>query len=194
MDSCKRKDVGDEDDDSCHKRKKFDLRTAMPASSSMSSPSTDKKKKKKKSKKKHRRSMSSSSTSSDESSGRHHGRKKHKKKSKQKSNKSDKTKSSEKSKERNLKDDSSSEELIGPNPICMISDNMKPLTKEEWEKQQSVVRKVYDEETGRNRLVRGDGEIIEEMVSYNQHKEINKAATLADGMDFKKKTGLRYRP
>ena len=29
--------------------------------------------------------------------------------------------------------------------------NFKPMTKEEWEKQQSVVRRVYDPETGRNR-------------------------------------------
>lgn len=29
---------------------------------------------------------------------------------------------------------------------------MAPMTKEEWEKRQSVVRKVLDEETGRYRL------------------------------------------
>lgn len=29
---------------------------------------------------------------------------------------------------------------------------MAPMTKEEWEKKQSVVRKVLDEETGRYRL------------------------------------------
>lgn len=28
---------------------------------------------------------------------------------------------------------------------------MKPMTKEEWEKQQSVVRRVLDPETGRTR-------------------------------------------
>jgi hypothetical protein len=28
---------------------------------------------------------------------------------------------------------------------------MTPMTKEEWEKQQSIVRRVYDPETGRNR-------------------------------------------
>ena len=31
--------------------------------------------------------------------------------------------------------------------------NMAPMTKEEWEKQQSVVRKVYDPESGRERYV-----------------------------------------
>ena len=28
---------------------------------------------------------------------------------------------------------------------------MAPMTKEEWEKRQSIVRRVYDEETGRHR-------------------------------------------
>lgn|ERR1712029_334308 len=61
---------------------------------------------------------------------------------------------------------------------------MAPMTKEMWEQQQSVVRKVYDEDTGRTRLVKGDGEILEECVSQFRHKEINKAATQADGDSF----------
>ena len=36
---------------------------------------------------------------------------------------------------------------MGPSPRVM-----KPMTKEEWEKQQSVMRHVYDEESGRTRL------------------------------------------
>ena len=44
--------------------------------------------------------------------------------------------------------------------------------------------KVYDEDTGRTRLVKGDGEILEECVSQFRHKEINKAATEADGNSF----------
>ena len=32
--------------------------------------------------------------------------------------------------------------------------SMAPMTKEQWEKKQSVVRKVYDKETGRQRLVK----------------------------------------
>lgn len=67
---------------------------------------------------------------------------------------------------------------------------MKPMTKEEWEKQQSVVRRVYDPETGRNRLVKGDGEIIEEIVSKDRHKEINKQSTTGDGLFFQTKMGL----
>jgi len=33
---------------------------------------------------------------------------------------------------------------------------MAPMRKEEWEKRQSVVRRIYDEETGRYRLIRDD--------------------------------------
>ena len=48
------------------------------------------------------------------------------------------------------------------------------MTKEEYERQQSVVRRVYDPDTGRHRLVKGDGEIIEEIVSRERQKAINK--------------------
>ncbi|XP_059174262.1 ADP-ribosylation factor-like protein 6-interacting protein 4 isoform X2 [Physella acuta] len=73
----------------------------------------------------------------------------------------------------------------GPKPRVM-----KPMTKEEWEKQQSVVRRVYDEETGRERLIKGDGEILEEIVSKNRHLEINKTATRGDGQHYAKQMGL----
>ena len=43
---------------------------------------------------------------------------------------------------------------------------------------QNVIRKVYDPDTGRHRLVKGSGEIIEEIVSYSRHKDINRDATL----------------
>lgn len=62
--------------------------------------------------------------------------------------------------------------------------SMAPMTKEEWDKRQSVVRKVYDEETGRHRLIKGDGEIIEEIVSRDRHKDINRQATRGDGDYF----------
>ena len=35
--------------------------------------------------------------------------------------------------------------------LACSSRMLKPLTKEEWEKQQSVLHRVYDPETGRNR-------------------------------------------
>jgi len=59
-----------------------------------------------------------------------------------------------------------------------------PMTKEQYDEKQSVVRKVFDEDTGRMRLVKGDGEIIEEIVSASRQKEINKAATMGDGNSF----------
>ena len=64
------------------------------------------------------------------------------------------------------------------------SKKMAPMTKEMWEKQQSVVKRVYDEDTGRTRLIKGDGEIMEEIVSESRHKEINKTATKGDGLSF----------
>ncbi|XP_076843308.1 ADP-ribosylation factor-like protein 6-interacting protein 4 [Brachyhypopomus gauderio] len=63
----------------------------------------------------------------------------------------------------------------------------RPLTKEEYEARQSVIRRVTDPETGRTRLVRGDGEILEEIVSKDRHKEINKQATKGDGRAFQKR-------
>ena len=59
-----------------------------------------------------------------------------------------------------------------------------PMTKEQFEKQQSVVRRVYDPDTGRHRLVKGTGEIIEEIVSKERQKQINKQATQNEGVSF----------
>eukprot|EP00979_Chaetoceros_neogracilis_P002324 scaffold405_cov241-Chaetoceros_neogracile.AAC.3 len=61
---------------------------------------------------------------------------------------------------------------------------MVPMTKEEYEMQQSTVREVYDPESGRYRLVKGTGEIIERIVSRSDHERINKIATKGDGMSF----------
>jgi len=58
------------------------------------------------------------------------------------------------------------------------------MTREEHERQQSVVREVYDLATGRHRLVRGDGEIIERIVPRRVHEQINRTATRMDGRDF----------
>lgn len=61
---------------------------------------------------------------------------------------------------------------------------MAPMSKEQYEKQQSTVREVYDEESGRRRLVRGSGEIIERIVSRDDHQRINQRATQGDGSSF----------
>ncbi|KAJ7350972.1 ADP-ribosylation factor-like protein 6-interacting protein 4 [Desmophyllum pertusum] len=68
---------------------------------------------------------------------------------------------------------------------------MVPMTKEEYEKQRAQVRRVYDPETGRHRLVKGTGEILEEIVSRDRHKAINKTATQGDGAFFQANLGLK---
>jgi hypothetical protein len=64
---------------------------------------------------------------------------------------------------------------------------MVPMSKEQYEAMQSQVRGVFDEETGRYRLVRGDGEIIERIVSKSDHQRINQLATRGDGSSFARK-------
>lgn len=61
---------------------------------------------------------------------------------------------------------------------------MKPMTKEQYEIQRSIVREVYDPESNRTRLVRGDGEIIERIVTRQEHLHINRIATAGDGRSF----------
>lgn len=63
-----------------------------------------------------------------------------------------------------------------------------PESKEEYEKRQNVIRRIVDPETGRQRLIKGDGEILEEIVSRNRHLDINKKATAGDGQFFQNQT------
>lgn len=70
----------------------------------------------------------------------------------------------------------------------MDSSHKKPETREEYEKRQSVIRKVVDPETSRTRLIKGDGEILEEIVSRDRHLEINRQATQTDGQVYQNKT------
>ena len=64
------------------------------------------------------------------------------------------------------------------------SRSMVPMSREQYETQQNTIREVYDEESGRYRLVRGTGEIIERIVSRSQHASINQQATRGDGNSF----------
>ncbi|XP_023383912.1 ADP-ribosylation factor-like protein 6-interacting protein 4 [Pteropus vampyrus] len=84
-----------------------------------------------------------------------------------------------------------------PSPLQVLTDEqkfriqaMKPMTKEEWDARQSVIRKVVDPETGRTRLIKGDGEVLEEIVTKERHREINKQATRGDGLAFQMRAGL----
>ncbi|XP_065663599.1 ADP-ribosylation factor-like protein 6-interacting protein 4 isoform X2 [Hydra vulgaris] len=74
--------------------------------------------------------------------------------------------------------------------VASKSKSMAPMTKEEFDKQQSVVRRVYDAATGRHRLIKGDGEVIEEIVTYSRHKQINKMSTQMDGKSFAASIGI----
>eukprot|EP00037_Helgoeca_nana_P005458 m.51651 g.51651 ORF g.51651 m.51651 type:complete len:213 (-) comp16459_c1_seq1:5338-5976(-) len=71
---------------------------------------------------------------------------------------------------------------------------MAVQSQDDYLRQQNVVRKVYDPDTGRQRLVRGDGEIIEEIVSRDRQREINAAATAEDGATFQRTVGLLKDP
>ena len=71
--------------------------------------------------------------------------------------------------------------IIEPKKKAMI-----PMSKEEYDKEQSKVREVYDPLSGRVRLVKGSGEIIERIVSSATHRQINSLATSGDGYAFSK--------
>ncbi|ORY30316.1 hypothetical protein BCR33DRAFT_714903 [Rhizoclosmatium globosum] len=63
---------------------------------------------------------------------------------------------------------------------------MVPQRPEEFEREQQQVRRIIDPIDGRSRLVKGTGEIIEEIVSRERHHEINKQATKGDGAVYSK--------
>jgi hypothetical protein len=58
---------------------------------------------------------------------------------------------------------------------------MAPMTPADYLRLQSEIREVVDPVDGRVRLVRGTGEIIERIVSRDQHAQINAQATRGDG-------------
>lgn len=62
-----------------------------------------------------------------------------------------------------------SDHHLPPSPFLVLTDEqksriqaMKPMTKEEWDARQSVIRKVVDPETGRTRWAAPDGHFQEE--------------------------------
>ncbi|PZC78929.1 hypothetical protein B5X24_HaOG217019 [Helicoverpa armigera] len=159
---------------------------------------------KEKSKKRRRRSSTSSSSSSDSDREKKKLRKLKKKIKKEKKKadralkkklkeekkrflKKRRSKSSSRNRDvNNAKDGDASADI--PLELMEKSKAMAPMTKEEWEKRQSIVRKVLDEESGRYRLIKGDGEVLEEIVSRDRHKQINRQATQADGAFFQSQT------
>lgn len=75
-------------------------------------------------------------------------------------------------------------------PIDLMNNKHKaPETKEEYDKRQSIIRKVVDPDTGRSRMVKGDGEILEfPITSKEKHREIQKQATKTDGEVYESRT------
>jgi len=139
------------------------------------------KKDKKKKKKKKKKSSSSESDDLKESSS-------HKKKKKKKGKKN---KKGQKDADDEL--NASIAELEAKTKKAPLRSELKeernsrvPMTKEEWDKKQSVIRREFDSDTGRVRLVRGGGEIMEECVSRDRQREINRQATLGDGASFQR--------
>ncbi|KAI8981675.1 nuclear RNA-splicing-associated protein-domain-containing protein [Mycotypha africana] len=61
---------------------------------------------------------------------------------------------------------------------------MTPMTKEDYEKQRSIIRTELDPQTGRMRRVRATGEILESIVSKEEHHRINKLSTMNDGLSY----------
>jgi hypothetical protein len=59
---------------------------------------------------------------------------------------------------------------------------MVPQTKAEYEAEQSIIREVVDPIDGRVRLIKGSGEVLERIVSREEHRRINKQATMGDAI------------
>lgn len=142
-------------------------------------------------------------------SGRTRKEKKHKKHKKEKKHK----KRKHHSQERTQRDRRSPEETLKPSdshydedggkrkrprspsaePAALAQDStttaakramMAPMSREQYERIQSQVHEVYDEASGRVRLIKGTGEVIERIVSRAEHAHINQLATRADGAFF----------
>ena len=79
-----------------------------------------------------------------------------------------------------------SECIVEAPPKFQTKTNMIPMTRQQYEYEQSQIRSVYDPESGRIRLIRGSGEIIESIVNRSQHQAINQIATRADGQAYTK--------
>jgi hypothetical protein len=70
-------------------------------------------------------------------------------------------------------------------PMTVTSNQPKgPLTQQQYLELQSQIREVVDPHTGRKRWMRGTGEIVERIVSRDEHLSLNKTATRGDGSSF----------
>ncbi|XP_062520366.1 ADP-ribosylation factor-like protein 6-interacting protein 4 [Corticium candelabrum] len=164
-------------------------------------PKKKKKEKKKKEKKKKRKLSTESARESKSNEMKEFHtthRNKHKKEKKKRKRKEKKdTKVKKRKKECTDEEDSTRKQMMG-SPVCSHQTDspcskervVGMMTKEEWERQQKIVRRIVDPQTGRTRLVKGSGEILEEIVSRERHREINKQATVGDGVSFQAQLGV----
>uniref|UniRef100_A0A7S3Y5I9 ADP-ribosylation factor-like protein 6-interacting protein 4 n=1 Tax=Heterosigma akashiwo TaxID=2829 RepID=A0A7S3Y5I9_HETAK len=143
---------------------------------------------------KKRKGAKKESKKSSKKSKKKHNRKEKKKKGREEQKKERKEKTAQKKErkkeciERNDDSKDNSEKLEVPDSQNSVKKQrrlaMVPMRREEYEAQQSVVREILDLETGRMRLVKGSGEIIERIVSKEEHARINAKSTLCDGSSF----------
>lgn len=181
-------------DDSSSKRIHKRERKRRRDSSSDSEDSPHRHRRKRLRKKRTRRNYDDSSSDKDDNTRhRHHKKeKKNKKKRKRRETLEGKDTTQQGEVSRQSESTSVSNEKVSANPKDDViasqqasqSRRMAPMSREEYEAQQSIVREVYDPETDRCRLVRGTGEIIERIVSRSDHQLINQQATRGDGASF----------
>jgi len=75
--------------------------------------------------------------------------------------------------------------IIGPPKITAAIDETKelkrktliPMTQQEFIKKSNEISEIFDPDTGRTRLIKGSGEIIEKIVSRDQQNSIRKMAS-----------------
>jgi len=187
-----------EDEKRRRKRRKRERRSSDDTSSLRSSSSEDsrrrqRKDRKRRKKKKHKRRRKYDSSSED--SDYEKPRKSHRSESKRKRRSKARGESRDSSLQAESKEPPSTSEeekvklhsTVASRPppsakqVSARAKSMVPMSREQYEAQQAVIREVYDEETGRTRLVRGTGEIIERIVSRSDHERLNQQATRGDG-------------
>lgn len=124
---------------------------------------------------------------SEKKSKKKHKDRKEKKKSHKHKKKHSKTKEDKIAKEPSPKLDVEDDDFSIPLDL-MNSKSHAPETPDEYQKRQSRIRREVDPSTGRVRLIKGDGEVLEEIVSKERHKAINREATQGDGAFFQENT------
>lgn len=114
-------------------------------------------KKREKKSKKRKRPASSSSSSDSSSDSNYKKHKKHKKHHKiKKKERKDKIPKTSEETEKSTKKPSDSPESDNDYTVPLrLAESKRPETKEEYDKRQSIVRRVLDPETGRSRLIKG---------------------------------------